>query len=120
MLTLDDLVIADGQVVEIQSIATAVCVHFVDWQEEHWSLEFKGVMALKSLGVEGEDLDRIQINIEPESKEFNFPVSFSSFFSAWTGERVMQIVANACEIRRIERCDLPIYLPHSFIQNLSV
>ena len=108
-MNLNELVISDGHIVKIVSKLSCSIITLVDWKENFWSLTFMNVIAIESFNPEGEELDRIEISSDDSlihraraiAREPDLPVSCYSFFSAWSDESVLRIVANDCKIHPV-------------------
>lgn len=104
---ISDLIVTDGQILELVSTSQSLLITFLDWENKRWILEFRDVIALESFSVEGEDLDSIQISSDDAfsnqakliAQDLSLTVFCYSFSSAWTGKVILRVVAGNGEAR---------------------
>lgn len=100
---LSELNLSDAQVIGLHSRGRSVSVQIQDWQEQTFHLEFSEALAIEAIGVAGEDLSHLSsdgndpfLHRVCDAMEEE-PAGFScfQFWSAWSDEPVMRIVAKS-------------------------
>ncbi|MCP4537141.1 MAG: hypothetical protein GY832_08330 [Chloroflexi bacterium] len=108
-MILDELQIADGQIVEIHSTREVLVVAFCDWQEQKWQLLFSNVVGIEAFSPEGEDLAGVEIEEDNELTRKAWEVTAEDdsvlrcyiFTSAWSGNPVLRVVATVCQVKQL-------------------
>ena len=114
-MTLNELTLSDGEVLELISKPGRVRLIFRSWDEKLWNIMFEDVVAFECFGAEGEDLDGLIID---ESNDFKSRATMRlcdenlsdhrayEFVSAWSGVVVLSVIAKS--VRVGEEVDLKI------------
>ena len=105
-MDLDTLPLSDGYIVSVTSNVENVTARFIDWEQNTWIIKFLNVLAVEFFNPEKEELDRISVSREDTlidkarriTREPELLVFCYSFFSAWSEEAVLRVIANAYTI----------------------
>nr|WP_288453782.1 hypothetical protein [uncultured Pseudomonas sp.] len=107
---MSDLVVSDGEIERITSVAGSLEIVFKDWKEDRWLILIDELIAFESLGAEGETLGEIVVEDESEFKSRVFKMlpdesvvksKVFIFKSAWSGLSVLQAIGVSLEARII-------------------
>ncbi len=98
---MSDLVVSDGEIERIVSVAGSLEIVFKDWKEDRWLILIDELVAFESVGAEGKILGEVVIEEENEFKSRVFKMRPDKsavrarifvFKSAWSGRSVLQAV----------------------------
>jgi hypothetical protein len=94
---------ADGRLLGLVMNNGSLRIRFVDWQENEHSLIFDDVCGLEMFYTEGEDLSHATVDINNQFIERSSKISKDdvdglycfSFYSAWSDDPLVRIVARS-------------------------
>jgi hypothetical protein len=97
-----NLKIADGRVIEVQYLRYQLHIICLNWQERELRLTFDGVVGVEFFDLLDEDLSHISVDqkdtfiqrVHQTSQDETEELLCFSFWSAWSDEPLMRVVAN--------------------------